>query len=65
MYKRKEDRIMYYKEMLSAEILKEIKQIMRYKVLTDAEKCVMIKSFCNNVVDSDAILAYVDIKRGL
>ena len=56
---------MYYKEMLSEEILKEIKQIMRYKVLTDVEKCVMIKSFCNNVVDSDAILAYVDIKRGL
>lgn len=36
---------MYYKQMLSAEILKEIKQIMRYKVLTDVEKCVMIKSF--------------------
>lgn len=50
--------------MLSAEILKEIKQIMRYK-LTDVEKCVMIKSFCNNVVDSDAIRAYVDIKKGL
>lgn len=46
---------MYYKEMVSEDILKEIKQIMRCKVLTDFEKCVMIKSFCNNLVDSDVI----------
>ena len=41
--------------MVSEDILKEIKQIMRCKVLTDFEKCIMIKSFCNNLVDSDAI----------
>ena len=46
---------MYYKEMVSEDILKEIKQIMRCKVLTDFEKCIMIKSFCNNLVDSDVI----------
>lgn len=41
--------------MVSEDILKEIKQIMRYKVLTDYEKCVMIKNFCDNLVDSDVI----------
>ena len=46
---------MYYKEMVSEDCIKEIKQIMRYKGLTDFEKCVMIKSFCNNLVDSDVI----------
>ena len=46
---------MYYKEMVSEDILKEIKQIMRCKVLTDFEKCIMIKNFCNNLVSSDAI----------
>ena len=46
---------MYYKEMVSEDILKEIKKIMRYKFLTDFEKCLMIKSFCNNLVDSDVI----------
>ena len=46
---------MYYKEMVSEDILKEIKQIMRCKVLTDFEKCIMIKAFCNNLVDSDVI----------
>ena len=46
---------MYYKEMVSEDVLKEIKQILRYKVLTDYEKCIMIKNFCNNLVDSDVI----------
>lgn len=46
---------MYYKEMVSEDILKEIKHIIGYKVLTDFEKCVMIKNFCNNLVDSDVI----------
>ena len=54
---------MYYKEMVSEDILKEIKQIMRCKVLTDFEKCIMIKNFCNNLVDSDLIRVYVYIKR--
>lgn len=57
---------MYYKEMVSEDRIKEIKQIMRYKVLTDFERCVLIKDFCNNLVDSDVIegeVAY--IKRGL
>ena len=48
--------------MVSEDILKEIKQIMRYNVLTDFEKCIMIKNFCNNLVDSDAIegeVAYI------
>lgn len=54
---------MYYKELVSEDCIKEIKQIMTCKVLTDFEKCVMIKSFCNNLVDSDVI--EVDIKRGL
>ena len=50
--------------MVSEDIVKEIKQIMRCKVLTDFEKCIMIKSFCNNLVDSDAIEgAVVYIKR--
>lgn len=51
----REDRIMYYKEMVSEDCIKEIKQIMRCKVLTDIEKRVLIKSFCNNLVDSDVI----------
>lgn len=46
---------MYYKEMVSEDCIKEIKQIMRCKVLTDIEKRVLIKSFCNNLVDSDVI----------
>ena len=46
---------MYYKEMVSEDILKEIRGILGYKVLTDYEKCVMIKNFCNNLVDSDVI----------
>ena len=58
------DRVfMYYKEMLSDDIKKEIKQIMRCKVLTDFEKRVIIKNFCNNLVDSDLIHVYVYIKR--
>lgn len=55
---------MYYKEMVSEDVLKEIKQIIRYKGLTDFEKCIMIKSFCNNLVDSDVIEGeVVHIKR--
>ena len=54
---------MYYKGMLSDDILKEITQIMSCKVLTDFEKHVMIKNFCNNLVDSDLIRVYVYIKR--
>ena len=46
---------MYYKEMVSEDCIKEIKQILRHKVLTDYEKCVIIKNFCNNLVDSDVI----------
>lgn len=53
---------MYYKEMLSDEILKEIKQIMGYKSLTDFEKCLMIKNFCNNIAGSDAIHFYAYFK---
>lgn len=56
---------MYYKEMVSEDCIKEIKQIMRYKVLTDFERCVLIKDFCNNLVDSDAIRVYVDINGRL
>ena len=57
---------MYYKEMVSEDILKEIKQIMRCKVLTDFEKRTMIKAFCNNLVDSDVIEGdIVYIKKGL
>ena len=56
---------MYYKDMLSAEILKEIKQIMRTNVLTDYEKCVIIKNFCNNLVDSDVIHGIQILKRRL
>jgi len=54
---------MYHKEMGSDDILKEIKQIMACKVLTDFEKRVLIKNFCNNLVDSDLINVYIDIKR--
>ena len=43
---------MYYKEMLSDEILKSIKRIMRSNILEDYEKCVIIKSFINNLIDS-------------
>lgn len=54
---------MYYKEMLSDDISKELKQIMICNGLTDFEKRVLIKNFCNNLVDSDLIHVYVDIKR--
>lgn len=57
---------MYFKEMVSEDILKEIKHIMSYKVLTDFEKCIMIKSFCNNLVDSDVIkgeVVYIKKKK--
>lgn len=54
---------MYHKEMYSDDILKEMKQIMTCKVLTDFEKRVLIKNFCNNLVDSDLINVYIDIKR--
>lgn len=56
---------MYYKEMVSEDCIKEIKWIMRCKVLTDFERCVLIKDFCNNLVDSDAIRVYVDINGRL
>lgn len=46
---------MYYKEMVSEDCIKEIRRIMGYNVLTDSEKCLLIKSFCNNLVDSDVI----------
>lgn len=50
--------------MVSEDILKEIKHIMRYKGLTDFEKCIMIKNFCDNLVDSDVIEGVVPyIKR--
>lgn len=54
---------MYYKEMLSDEILKSIKRIMRSNILEDYEKCVIIKNFINNLIDSDFIIAYEHIKR--
>ena len=53
---------MYYKEMVSEDVLKELKQIMRCKFLTDFEKCILIKNFCNNLVDSNVIegdIAYI------
>ena len=60
----REDRIMYYKEMVSEDCIKEIKQILRYTALTDFEKCAMIKSFCNNLVDSDVIEGELYILKG-
>ena len=54
---------MYYKEMLSDEILKSIKRIMKSKSLTDYEKCIIIKNFINNLIDSDFIISYEHIKR--
>ena len=51
--------------MCSDDILKEMKQIMTCKILTDFEKRVLIKNFCNNLVDSDLINVYIDIKRGV
>ena len=41
--------------MSSAEILIEINQIMSYEGLTDTEKCIVIKDFCNNLANSDFI----------
>lgn len=56
---------MYYKEMTSEDCIKEIRRIIGYTVLTDVEKCLLIKSFCNNLVDSDVIKGEVAyIKRG-
>lgn len=52
--------------MVSEDIIKQIKQIIRCKGLTDFEKCVIIKNFCNNLVDSDVIEGdVVYIKRGV
>ena len=45
--------------MVSEDCIKEIKQIMRCKVLTDFEKSAMIKSFCDNLVGSDVIDVYI------
>lgn len=56
---------MYCKEMLSDEILKSIKRIMRSNILEDYEKCVIIKSFINNLIDSDFIISYEHVKRRL
>ena len=55
---------MYYKEMVSEDCIKEIKQIMGYKVLTDFEKCILIKNFCNNLVDIDVIEGELYILKG-
>ena len=49
--------------MLSDEILKSIKRIMRSNILEDYEKCVIIKNFINNLIDSDFIISYEHIKR--
>lgn len=56
---------MYCKEMLSDEILKSIKRIMRSKILSDYEKCIIIKNFINNLIDSDFIIPYEYVKRRL
>ena len=49
---------MYYKEMSPDEILKSIKRIMSSKSIVEYEKCIIIKSFVNNLIDSDFIILY-------